>query len=134
MSTDEEQIRQLIETWHSASRAGDVDSILGLMTGDATFLIPGRPPMRKAEFEALSRVPPGTERPQIRSSAEIHEVQVAGDLAYAWSTLSVAVTPPGAAAPMEREGHTLSIFRRVAGRWLLARDANLLAPVQREHT
>jgi len=30
---------------------------------------------------------------------------------------------------MERAGHTLTVLRRVDGNWLLARDANMLAPV-----
>jgi hypothetical protein len=30
---------------------------------------------------------------------------------------------------MARAGHTLSILRKRDGRWVLARDANLLAPV-----
>lgn len=132
MHSDEEQIRRLVADWHAATKAGDVDTILGLMTEDVVFLAPGREPMRKAEFEALSRVSPGSEPPAIRSTSEVHEVQVSGDLACVWSTLSVAVTPPGAASPLERAGQTLSVFRRVAGKWLLARDANLLAPVQRE--
>jgi FkbM family methyltransferase len=32
---------------------------------------------------------------------------------------------------VERAGYTLTILRKEKGRWLLARDANLLAPVQR---
>lgn len=134
MRSDEEQIRQLIVAWHAATKAGDVDTILGLMTEDVVFLVPGRQPMRRAEFEALSRVPPGGKPPAIRSTSEVQEVQVCGDLAFVWSKLSVAITPPGASAPMERAGHTLSVFQRIAGRWLLARDANLLAPVQHERT
>jgi ketosteroid isomerase-like protein len=38
------------------------------------------------------------------------------------------VTPPGGAA-VTRAGHTLTIFRKEAGRWLLCRDANLLTRV-----
>jgi ketosteroid isomerase-like protein len=53
-----------------------------------------------------------------------------GDWAFTWTRLRVTVTPPGAAAPMERAGHTLSILRKDGGRWLLARDANLLTPVK----
>jgi hypothetical protein len=30
---------------------------------------------------------------------------------------------------MTRSGHTLSILRKQEGKWLLARDANMLAPV-----
>jgi hypothetical protein len=29
---------------------------------------------------------------------------------------------------VERSGHTLTVLRKEQGRWLLARDANLLAP------
>jgi uncharacterized protein (TIGR02246 family) len=49
MQSDEEQIRQLISTWHAATKAGDVDTVLSLIVGDVVFLVPGRPPMRKAE-------------------------------------------------------------------------------------
>jgi ketosteroid isomerase-like protein len=45
-----------------------------------------------------------------------------------WSKLSVEVTPPGG-APVKRAGHTLSVLRKSGGRWQLARDANLLTPV-----
>ena len=30
---------------------------------------------------------------------------------------------------MKRAGHTLTVFRKTDGKWLLARDANLLSPV-----
>ena len=131
MPSDEDQIRELVQTWLSATRAGDTDKVLSLMTEDAVFLIPGREPMSKAEFASLSRVPPGGPRPKFEGVSDIHEIQVSADMAYAWSKLSVAITPPGASQPMERSGHTLTVFRRVAGKWLLARDANLLSPVPR---
>lgn len=130
VSSDEEQIRQLISTWHAATKAGDIDTVLGLMTEDVVFLVPGRPPMRKAEFESLSRPSSGSVPPEFRSTSDVQEVQVSGDLAFVWTKLYVAVTPAGATAPMERAGHTLSVFRRIAGKWFLARDANLLASVQ----
>jgi uncharacterized protein (TIGR02246 family) len=130
MFSDEDQIRQLVATWLAATKAGDVERVLGLMTEDVVFLVPGRPAMHKAEFAELSRVPAGSPRPSIESTAEIQEVQVSGDLAFIQTKLSVTVTPPGASRPIERAGHTLTIFRRESGKWLLARDANLLAPVR----
>jgi len=133
MSHDEARIRALVDTWHSATQAGDVDTILGLMTDDAVFLVPGRPPMDKAEFAKLSRMPPGAPRPAFESASEIMEIEVSGDLAYLWSSLSVRVTPPGADRPIERAGHTLTVFRRVDGEWRLARDANLLVAVPRRN-
>lgn len=131
MPSDEDQIRQVVATWLAATKAGDTDTVLGLMTEDVVFLVPGRPPMRKAEFAELSRVPVGSPRPSIESTAEIQEVQVSGDLAFIQAKLSVVVAPPGATQPVERAGHTLTVFRREGGKWLLARDANLLAPVKR---
>jgi len=131
MHSDEQQIRQLVSTWHAASRAGDVDKVLSLMTDDVVFLVPGRPPMRKEEFASLSRAPAGKLPPKIDGTTEIQEIQVFGDWAFLWTKLSVVVTPPAGGQPMERAGHTLSVLKRVDGRWLLARDANLLTPVQR---
>ncbi len=128
--SDAQQIRDLIRTWLAASQAGDLDTVLSLMTEDVVFLVPGREPMRKAEFAALSRVDPGQPGPRMEGSSEIQEVVVTGDWAYAWTSLRVAVTPPGAAQAMVRAGHTLSVFRKENERWRLARDANLLVPVR----
>ena len=129
MQTDEQEIRELVASWLAATKAGDVDKILGLMTEDVVFLVPGRPPMRKAEFAAASRAQAGATAPVIDGLSEIQEIQVSGDWAFMWSRLTLSITPPGAAAAMERAGHTLTVLRRQDGRWLLARDANLLAPV-----
>ncbi len=129
MSDDEQEIRALVRTWMQASQAGDVETVLGLMTDDVVFLLPGRAPMRKDEFTAAARAQAGPGAPRVEGRSEIQEVQVAGDWAFLWSRLAVKVTPPGGAAPMERAGHTLTVLRKEQGRWKLARDANLLAPV-----
>ena len=130
MTPDEQQIRELVRTWMEATRAGDVDTVLGLMTDDVVFLQPGREPMRKPEFAAAARGQAGPGAPRIEGTSEVQEVQVAGDWAFMWTRLSVEVTPAGGAA-VQRAGHTLTVLRREQGRWKLARDANLLAPVQR---
>jgi uncharacterized protein (TIGR02246 family) len=131
VQSDEDQIRQLVATWHTASKAGDVDTVLGLMTDDVVFLVPGRAPMRKDEFASASRAQPGRSMPKIDGTSEIQEIQLAGDWAFMWTRLSVAVTPPDGGEPVERAGHTLTVLRKINGRWYLARDANLLAPVQK---
>jgi uncharacterized protein (TIGR02246 family) len=127
MQTDEEQIRALVATWMSATKSGDVDTILGLMTDDVVFLIPGRPPMRKEEFATQARAQAQDGAASIDGVSEIQEVSVSGELAFAWAKLHITVSPSGA-APMERAGHTLTVFRKQDGQWRLARDANLLAP------
>jgi uncharacterized protein (TIGR02246 family) len=129
MQSDEQEIRQLVSTWMAASKAGDVDKVLSLMTDDAVFLVPGRPVMRKADFAATARTQSGPDAPKFDGSSEIQEIKVLGDWAFMWSKLTVATIPPGGAQSATREGYTLSVLRKQAGKWLLARDANLLAPV-----
>lgn len=126
--TDEDQIRNLVETWMTATQAGDVDKVLSLMTDDVVFLVAGRSPMCKTEFAEISRPTPGKPQPKLEGSSEIQEIVVSGDWASMWSKLSVTVTPPGG-EPILRSGHTLTVFRKENGRWLLARDANLLTTV-----
>jgi uncharacterized protein (TIGR02246 family) len=126
---DEDEIRKLVTTWLSASKAGDVDTVLSLMTEDVVFLVAGQPPMRKADFERASRAQSGPDAPTIDGESEIEDLQVMGDCAFAWTRLRVTVTPRDGGKPMVRAGNTLTVFRREHGRWFLARDANLLVPV-----
>ena len=127
MSTDE--IRTLVATWMAATKAGDTAKVLSLMTADVVFLIPGRPPMiGRDAFAAASAPPPGVSAPQIDGTSEIQEVIIAGDWAFMWTKLRVVVTPPGE-AKITRAGHTLTVLKKESGRWLLARDANLLTVV-----
>jgi uncharacterized protein (TIGR02246 family) len=128
MQTDEQAIRELVERWMAATRAGDVDAVLDLIAEDAVFLVAGRPPMRKAEFAAAARAQAGDAGPTIDGRSEIQEIRVAGDWAFLWSRLTVVATPRDGSAPLERSGHTLTVMRKEGGRWKLARDANLLAP------
>lgn len=131
MSSDEQEIRQLIATWMSATKSGDIETVVSLMAEDVVFLLPGRPPMiGRAAFAAAVQPQAGQAAPQFDGASEIQEIQVIGDWAFMWTKLKVVVTPPGGAAPMTRAGHTLSILRKQDGKWVLARDANLLAPVQ----
>ena len=129
-SSDEQLIRDLVATWMAATQAGDIDTVLGLMTDDVVFLVAGQPPFGKREFAAAMRAPPGSKLAQINGRSDIQEIIVSGDLACMWTKLSVEVTPPGGGESTRRAGHTLTILRRVNGRWLLARDANLLVPIK----
>jgi uncharacterized protein (TIGR02246 family) len=127
MSEDEAEIRALVAAWHRGTQAGDTAAVLALMTDDVVFLVAGRPPMDKTEFEALSTSAPGTPRPKFSATQEIHEIQVSGSLAFLRSTLTIRRESAEADRAIERHGSTLTVFKRVDGRWLLARDANLLA-------
>ena len=126
MTSDEQSIRALVATWLAASKTGDVDTVLSLIGDDAVFLLPGQPVMGKAEFAEKSRAQLGYGVPQIDASSDIQEIQVLGDWAFMRTRLTVTVTPAGG-EPITRNGHTLTILRKQHGKWLLARDANLLA-------
>lgn len=130
MRNDEQEIRDLVATWMSATKAGDMDTVLGLMADDAVFLIAGQPPMLgKAAYAAAAKSQAGQQAPKFDGCSEIQEIKVLGDWAFMWTRLKVVVTPPGGAKPFARAGHTLTILQKQNGKWVLARDANLLAPV-----
>ena len=127
MDKDEKEIRALVETWMSATRAGDLDRVLELMAEDAVFLVPGKPPMMgRQAFAAAARESWAGGRMKFDGRSDIQEVRVFGDGAYLWQRLSVEATAPDG-KKTSRSGHTLTVLRKENGRWLLARDANLLA-------
>lgn len=126
---DEQQIRDLIATWMSATKDGDIQTLSGLMTDDVVFLVHGKPPFGKEQFAAnLAPTSAGAPRPVFEGRSEIKEIHVAGDVAWMWTRLEVESTLPDG-KKTKRAGNTLSVLRKSRGRWQLARDANLLAPV-----
>lgn len=129
MQTDEQEIRQLVSTWMEATKAGDVEQVLSLLADDVVFLVPGQPVMHKADFAAAAQAQAGPNGPQIDGSSEIQEIKILGDWAFMWARLTVVVTPPEGAPPITRAGHTLTILNKQNGKWVLARDANLLVTV-----
>ena len=127
MTQDEQEIRQLIELWLSATQAGDIASVQALMSDDAIFLSAGQQPMvgREAFARGLNKV---LSENVIESTSEIAEIVVCGDLAYCRTKLAVTITSKHGQLPMLRNGDTLSILRKEAdGKWRLTRDANMLA-------
>jgi len=124
MNADERAIRDLVATWMKASQAGDLATVLSLMTDDVIFMVPGREPFGKEAFAAASQ---GMKDVRMQGTSEIKELKVLGDWAYLCNHIKLTVTPPGGGAPVKRSGYTLTILRKQPdGRWLLARDANLL--------
>jgi len=123
MTDDERAIRNLVETWMAASKAGDLATVLNFMAEDVVFMVPGQKPFGKAEFAAASQ---GSKHVRVEGSSDIQEIQVFGDWAYLRNYLEVTITPDGGSA-VRRSGYTLTILRKMAnGKWLLTRDANLM--------
>jgi uncharacterized protein (TIGR02246 family) len=124
MSPDERAIRDLVETWMKASRAGDTATVLSLMSDDVIFMVPGRQPFGKEAFAAGSQSMKGS---RLDGAADIRELRVLGDWAYVRNFIEITVTPPGGAS-VRRSGYTLTILRKDSdGRWRLTRDANLIS-------
>jgi uncharacterized protein (TIGR02246 family) len=126
MTDDERAIRAVIEQWFAATKSGDVATVLGLMTDDVVFMVPGKEPFGKAEFAAGFK---GMANVTMDGTSEIVELRVLDEWAYVRNHIDLKVTPPSGER-VHRSGYTLTIFRKEPdGRWRLARDANLLAKV-----
>ena len=124
MSDDERAIRELVDTWMKASKAGDLATVLDLMTDDVILMVPGQEPFGKEQFRAASE---SVRRTAMDGHAEICELEVTGEWAWIRSHIELTVTPPGR-EPVRRAGHTLSILRKGGDRrWRLFRDANLVS-------
>jgi len=117
---DERAIRTLVDTWMTASRAGDTAKVLSLISEDAVFMVPSLEPFGREAFEAAPSAP------QIEGTVTIIELKLLGDWAFTRNHLDLTITPPGGTG-QRRRGYTLTLFNKGAdGEWRLARDANLL--------
>ena len=129
MGPDERVIREVHTAWIDAVNAGDLVRLLTLMAGDVVFLNPGRAPFGRDGFS------PGFsaahQRSRINCISELEEVVVVGEVAYTLCRDSLSVTPRTGGEATELAGHRITIYRKQPdGRWLLARDAHTLSPVE----
>ena len=124
MTDDERSMRNLVETRMTASKAGELASVLSLMADDVIFMVPGQRPFDKEAFKtaaAASRMSASRAR---AISRKFGSLMIGRTFAITWR---VAITQPDEQEPVRRSGYTLTILRKNSdGRWLLARDANLL--------
>ena len=146
MGSDEQAIRELHSTWIDAVNAGDHVRLLALMADDVVFLSPGEAPFGRDGFSANF----STAHQQVRigCTSELEEVVVVGEVAYTRSRDSLSVTRRAASTTstssgqarsgqaggdsVQLSGDRLTIYRKQPdGRWLLARDARTLSPVEK---
>ena len=112
--------------WRRLTAEGNLDGLLLLLTDDVVFLTPGNPPMTKQDFTKGFREVSGKAR--IEAFQDVKEIHASGDIATAWSHLTVVLTPKDGGNKSEASGYVLTVFHRSpSGKWLLARDANLVA-------
>jgi uncharacterized protein (TIGR02246 family) len=123
MTEEERAIRELVATWMRASASGDVDTVLSLMADDVIFMVPGREPFGKDAFRTASEA---MKNSRLTGSSDIREVNVLGDWACIRNYIEITIASREGGV-MRRKGYTLSIRKRSDGKWLLWRDAHLLA-------
>ena len=126
MTPDEQSIRSVIDRWVLASAEGDYKTMLTLLADDMVFVVPGAPPFGKQEFEAAWAGP--MQGAKIKTDVAVEEVLISGDLGFTRTKLRVEITTTDGNTSAAK-GYTMTLFRKQPdGRWLLARDANLLTP------
>jgi uncharacterized protein (TIGR02246 family) len=119
MQEDEKKIRELMDQWLRSTKEGDLQTILTLMADDVVFLTPGHPPMNKDGFVETFKSFAG--KVKFDAKQDIKELRVSSDQAYCWSTMTLTMDGK------TRAGNILSVFRKLAGKWVLSRDANFVA-------
>jgi uncharacterized protein (TIGR02246 family) len=126
IADDERSIRELVQTWMTATKAGDLQTVLSLMTDDVVFMTPGNEPFGKEMFAATAKKMEAAFL-VLEGTSDIREIQVLGDWAYLRNYIEITMTMSDSPTPTHRSGYTLTILRKESdGRWRIARDANLL--------
>ena len=129
MGSDEQEIREVHSTWISAVNAGDLVRLLTLMADDIVFLNPGQAPFGRDGFSANFSA--AHQQIQILCNSDLEEVVVVGEVAYTRSRDTLSVTRRAGGAATQFAGHRITVYRKQPdGRWLLARDAHTLSPVE----
>lgn len=124
MTEDVRMIRELVDTWMAATKAGDLATMLDLMTDDVLFMVPGRDPFGKTQFREAFESMLGIE---MDGRSDVREIEVSGDWAWIRNHIDLTVIPPGR-KPMRRSGYTLTILKKDKDRrWRLFRDANFVS-------
>jgi uncharacterized protein (TIGR02246 family) len=122
--TDAQEIRDLVATWARASGTGDLEAIKSLMDEDILFLTSGAEPFGRDTF--IQHFNNNVKQMNLNVRADVREVEVRDDLAFARTWLDIRITLPSG-EPVTRTGYTLSVYRRrPGGPWKLWRDANLV--------
>ena len=130
MGSDERAIREVHTTWIDAVNSGDLPRLLTLMADDVVLLNPGQAPTRREEFS--TNFSAAHRQVRIHCISELEEVMVVGEVAYTRSRDALSVTPRAGGEATRLAGDRITIYRKQPdGRWLLARDAHTLAPVEK---
>ena len=122
---DEQAIRRLVDTWLGASEGGDLTTMLSLLSDDVLFMVPGKEPFGK---EVFARNYENMKGKKMKTDSDIQEIRIIGDWAWMRNFLTVTFISSSGESTVH-SGHVLSMLRKNPdGKWVIARDANLLMP------
>lgn len=123
---DKAAIQALSDSFGTAMKAGDWDTLASAYAEDAIMYPPDAPAVtgREAIKKSFSEFPPVKD-----FVAEIHEVEGYGDLAYLRGSAVLTITLPDGKEAKE-SGKYIEIYRKQPdGKWLMVRDIyNMDAP------
>ena len=122
---DKQSIRESVDTWLTASKKGDVSTMLDLLADDVLFIVPGKEPFGKEAFAAANREQ--MKNVDMDVTIDIKEIEIVGQWAWMRSFLNISFTRDGKTA--KHSGHILTIWQKNPdGRWVIKRDANFVKP------
>src|SRR5438552_6059844 len=125
------EIEALAERSKAAMARGDLEAALSEMTDDVVFVAANGPPVvgkdaLRAQYQGL------LSKHKIENTATRADFRVEplGDNALVVGNDSAVITPVGHGPITKVSGRAVSVFRREAGVWKLARSLNLMTPTK----
>jgi ketosteroid isomerase-like protein len=129
MHDDEQQIRELVSAWMSATKRGDLDTLLALMADDIVFLVPGQAPMDKAGYAKLQKAQWRRVSPTSRERATSRRSRCGVTGRSCGPKLSIAVKPRAGGRSITRARiHALHPQEGIVASGYSRATPNVLAP------
>jgi len=126
MQTDKQMIEELHKKDVAASKARDLATLVSLWTDDGVALPPGEDPIIGKEAIQLWLQRDLEQERDYQITEYVHnfeEIEILGEWAFEWGTLSGAVEPVAGGPPMRMTGKLLRILKRQPdGTWKVARS------------
>ena len=116
---DEAAIRQSIEKFIAAYKAGDLEAILAYYSEDLIKMRHGSPAEKKPETASRIREAFRNYKTDIRVT--IDEIVVSGNFAFTRGYFEVTLTPRNGGDPIPIPRHYLEIWRKENGTWRVLR-------------
>jgi len=127
---DELQIRELFDNWIKSTVEGNLGLAHQCIADNAIFLVPGIGEMDKIAFAQGAAGGSPEESPmEFDLHSKIREIEVFGEYAYLWVDSTLLISPKNGDPSSKMAGHSLSVLKKLEGRWQIYRDANTVTVV-----